>query len=266
MRARSARILLFALLAVALIAACGGGSGSGRSAARNEGIWVGANSNGMSGAMVILAQGELWSLVTRSFDAANVAAVVPARSYYGSIGFRSQQPLRLQAADDNATFAGTGNYLSYDDGADFRGLGAVSGTIASENAVSVRLADGSTFSGKFQRMQDTSVSVASFAGTYVGRVHVGSDIPATFPATLTVTQEGVIRQDAGNCTFSGRIHPLAAGRQVHDAEIVPVGICLDPQRSQGVAVLDTEVSPPRLYILSTHDSKVGGYAYVGIRQ
>jgi hypothetical protein len=234
--------------------------------AHHEGFWVGTNSNGMSGAMVILAHGELWSLVTRSFDATSVATVVPARSYYGSIGFETEHAIRVQPVSRDTAFAGTGNYLTYDDGSDFRGLGAVSGTIAGDRAVTARVADGSTFTGQFRTTYDSPVSIASFTGTYLGRAHVGSDIPGTFPATLIIREDGVIRHDAGNCTFGGRVQPLTPARQVHNAEIMPVGICVNPQRSQGVAVLDTAVSPPRLYILTTYDGKMGGYAYVGIRQ
>jgi hypothetical protein len=265
MLARIRRLWVTALLS-ALVAGCGGGGDDAGTQARKEGFWVGTHSNGMSGAMVILAHGELWSIVTRPFDASNVSAVTPARSYYGSIGFATPQPaVGVPAATVDTTFSGTGNYLSYDDGTDFRGTGAVSGTIAANGAVTARLADGNTFSGPLRTSYGTPVDVATFAGSYAGRVHAG-EVPGTFPGVLTVSSDGVIRHDAGNCTFGGRIQPLTPGRQVHNAEITPVGICNGAGRSQGVAVLDTAVSPPRLYITTTYATTVGGYSFVGIRQ
>lgn len=259
MPARIPRSLLAAITA-AVLAGCGGSSGDGGGAeARKEGFWVGANSNGMAGAMVILAHGEVWSLLTRAFDPASTQVAVPGRSYYGSVGFTPESAVR------QTRFSGTGNYLTYNDGTDFRGIGAVTGTITAESTVAAQLPDGNTFSGDFRADYDTPVTVASFAGIYAGRAYLG-DFPAEFPATLTIGADGVVRQDAGNCTYGGRIQPLTPGRKVHNAEIVPVGICVFFQRSQGVAVLDTGVSPPRLYVMTTYDSKVGGYNFTGVRQ
>lgn len=240
------------LILLSGLAACGGGS----EADSAEGFWAGSLASGKTGALVALADGQLWALVTDGFDASTPdVQVVAGRTYVASVSGGSRE------------FSGEGNYLTYDDNSVLRGTGTASGTIGASEALDAQLPDGSHFAGTFRPTFTEAVPLPALAGTYRGRImEANAAGQAIFPGTLTVGSDGSVRHTSGQCETTGLLEPLSRPLQVVAAQIERTGLCpLGQSRRSGVAVLDTAVDPARIYIMADNADHIGGFYFVGVR-
>lgn len=184
----------------AMLAACGGGSDDSAAppapAATAEGFWAGRASTGTDVALAILENGDTWG-------------------YYASGGYL------VGALAGSTSFSG--NQLS-GSGKDFNLLyrtvtpGSYTGTFSAKDSVSIKLSDGSTFTGSYDARYDQPASLAALAGSYSGQGVTGTTAPQS--ASITITASGAVSMPAvSGCSASGTATPRTSGKNIFDITI-----------------------------------------------
>lgn len=193
------QIRVFATVtAASLLAACGGGSGSGSNTSA-EGFWSGISSNGYNVQMVVLENGETWGLYT--------AGTILYGALYGNT-------------------ATTGNSVR-GSGSDFNLLtrtvtpGTYSGTVQEKSTISIT-AGSTSFSGTYGTTYDQPASLSAVAGVYSGRSLTGTTAAQTITATISANGTLSIPATLG-CATSGTVTPRPTGKNIFNLSVTFTG-------------------------------------------
>lgn len=211
-----------------------------------EGFWVGKSSTGYDVGMAVLEDGETWGL----YSSGNII--------YGA--------LVGNTATSGNGLSGTGT--DYNVPARTTTQGSYSGTVISKSSIAVTTSSGSNFNGTYRSIYDQSTSLTSLAGSYPGYGVSGSSTTQYLP--VTISPSGIVSagSQALGCIASGSVTPRASGKNIYDLSVTFTGVnCAlgNGTTTTGVAVLDTAVTPSRLYAMALKNDKSDGFIWTGTR-
>lgn len=211
-----------------------------------EGFWVGTSSAGFDAGVAVLENGETWGIYS-----------------YGSTIYGA---LLGSTTSSGNSLNGAGS--DYNIPARTVTQGTYSGTVTPKTSIAITSSGGGTFNGTYRSLYDQSPSLASLAGTYSGYGVSGTS--TTQYTTVTVSPAGVVSSglQALGCTASGSVAPRASGKNVYNLSVTFAGInCAlgDGTTTTGIAILDTTVTPGRLYAVALKPDKTDGFVWSGTR-
>lgn len=211
-----------------------------------EGFWVGTSSTGYDIGLAILENGETWGL----YSSGNVI--------YGA--------LVGNTATSGNSLSGTGT--DYNIPARTATQGSYSGTVTSKSSIAVTTSSGSGFNGTYRSLYDQSPSLTSLAGTYLGYGVSGSSTTQYLP--VTISSSGIVSagSQALGCIAAGSVTPRASGKNIYNLSVTFTGVnCAlgNGTSTTGIAVLDTSVTPSRLYAMALKSDKSDGFIWTGTR-
>lgn len=201
------------LLALPILAACGGGGDDGPcrkfengafvpcTPAPNpspkvpEGIWGGASSNGFAVSTLVLENGHYLSIYSSGGAVRGLVEGILTAS-----GGKFTDP----AAVD---FTGAVSPVA----------ASVSGTFTEKQSMSGTVQVGGqtiSFNGNFNSLYDTPVTLADAQGTWTGGLAGSSN-----PVTVTVSANGTFTGTDGVCNFNGTVTPRSTGKHVLDGTV-----------------------------------------------
>ncbi|MGB7422117.1 MAG: hypothetical protein WA917_09610 [Comamonas sp.] len=142
--------------------------------------------------------------------------------------------------------------------------GSYSGTFSAKDHVSVKLSNGTTFTGNYRPFYDQPASLTELAGTFSGQVATGS---GSGYGLITISSSGAISipEDRG-CKSSGTVKPRASGKNVFDLSVTFSGsTCVlgNGTTVRGIAVYDNVGRS--LLGLALNGAKSDGFIYFGTK-
>lgn len=234
---------LFSLFIGGVLTACGGGGGTDAVVNTAEGYWSGPTSNGSNVSLAILENGDAWGIYSSG------------STIYGA--------LNGTASGNGTVFSASGKNFDFTAGT--VGAGSFTGTVAQKSAINATANIGSTVSLTYQADYDKPASLANLAGSYAGSGRTGLH---TFTGNLTINASGSFTAADGGCTTSGSLAPRASGKNIFNFSATFVGVCVLPSNTtvNGVAYLDTTVTPNRVLVLGLNSDKSDGVVILGTKQ
>ena len=226
-----------------LLAACGGGSNNDTPTptAIAEGFWTGQASTGTSVLLAVLENGETWGAYTSGDYIVGALA--------GNTTTSGLHDLQGSGKDFNlvAMTVTPGTY---------------SGTFSAKDHVSVKLSNGTTFTGSYSPLYDQPASLTQLAGTFYGQAATGA---GTGYGSITISPSGVIAipEDRG-CRSSGTAKPRTSGKNIFDLSVTFSGsTCVlgDGTTVRGIALYDS--ANQSLLGLALNGAKSDGFIYFG---
>lgn len=222
-----------------------------------EGFWVGTTPAGEAGALVIAPDGTLRGYLTAPSSSLSSA---------GSADVSLEAPVVFSGGE----FSGTGTVVHIRPEQVRRNHEVVRGQVAADGSLTATFPDGTAFSADYRPRYGQVAALEAYAGVYRGRI-LDDHSDASYEGTLTLSRQGVLTHLRGFCTVSGRVQQLSPARGALRVELTHsmterCGVGTEPR--SGVVVLDTAVSPARLYVITTKPGTgVGeGFRFVGERQ
>jgi hypothetical protein len=236
----------FALLPIVLLlAACGGGGGSSSNVtnADPQGYWIGPASTGYTVNAVVLDTGETWGVYSSG------------SLIYGALYGHTS------VSGSNVTITGTDfNFLS-----NTSAPGTLVGTVTPRSSMSLS-GTGITLPLTYQTTYDTAASSTTATGTwsFTGR----SGLYFLTPGTFTVDNTGHFTLNQTNCITTGSIIPRTGGKNVYNVSLASsgVGCAVGYNNLNGVAYIDTTVTPNKFISLALTTSQNDGLIVLGTKQ
>jgi hypothetical protein len=203
-----------ALLALPVLAACGGGGSSDQTCSSDlyslnqsctpnpthtipEGIWYGATTTNLAAQTVVMETGQYFSLYTNNGD--------------GSLSFMIEGTL---TATNNAFSDASGVALTTSNAvvaAAMTGTFTPKSTLTSDTNIStVGTATSLSYSGTYNSAYDTPLGIADVEGAWKN--------PTTAANTVTF-QNGVATGTQNGCAFTGTFKPRATGKHLLDGTL-----------------------------------------------
>jgi hypothetical protein len=264
MTRRTLRLAAASLLV--LLAACGGGGGGdagGTPIARPtaEGFWVGTNARGAAGALAILPGGALHGFFTDPFG----DLLLPGESHVAMSG---------TMAFAGSAFTGPVQVVTIRPEHLMRLSNDARAEVQPDDSITLAYPDSpdrSSFQGIYRSNYGQPASVEAYAGVYTGRILDEGNNDTSYAGTLTLSRHGVLTHLRGFCTVSGTVRPLGTPRGALAVELAHSDTqrcAVDTEPRTGVVVLDTAVTPPRLYVMTSKPGTgtVQGFRFVGVRE
>lgn len=225
------RLNLIAQTMCCALALCGCGGATNNPPNTAEGFWVGTTSTGDSAALMVLEDGQ-------SFGMASANNVIN-EGLYGSIVGKGSAVSGGSGKDFNFT-AHTVSSITY------------TGTVSAKSAISASTSSNVTVSGAYRSRYDQLAAPSVIAGTYSG-FGVAGVADSTQPIPVTIDASGAITVTGPTCAGTGAALPRPNGKNVFNIRITFTGASCplgDGATTIGVVVLDQDVTPARIYIMS----------------
>lgn len=201
------------VLALPILAACGGGDGDGPcrklengsfvpctpapdpSPKVPEGIWGGASSNGLAVSTLVLENGRYFSIYSSGGAVRGLVEGILTAS-----GGKFTDPAAVN-------FSGAVSPMAASVSGSFTERQSMSGTVQ-VNGQTV------SFNGNYNSLYDTPVTLADAQGTWTGDLAGSSN-----PVTVIVGTNGAFTGTDGVCSFSGTVAPRSSGKHVLDGTV-----------------------------------------------
>jgi hypothetical protein len=235
---------------VLALGGCGGATSNPTNTA--EGFWVGTASTGAgdTAALVDLQVGQFFAMVT------NPAGNVIKEGLFGSL-------------------VGTDSTLSGGSGKDFNFTNSTTssitstGTVSAKSTITATTSTGVTVTGAYRSSYDQVPDMSTIARTYSGFGVAGVGGP-TEPITVYIGADGTTTvTGATNCAGTGTTipKPNANGKNVFTITITfatGTGCRLgDGATTYGIVILDQNVTPARVYIMSVINDSSNAFYWTG---
>jgi hypothetical protein len=245
------------MLWILVLAACGGGTGSGGTAssppatavATAEGLWSGGTSSSSTVTAIVLDNDTYWILYSVPHVSALMAGFVQGTATSLNGSFSSSDAIDFNVA----------------------GQGINSATVSATYAVKQSfngsvtypsLSQTSTFTSSYTADYDQVPSRSAISGTYTGIASVLGNNELT---TIAISSQGVVvGTGTGGCTFLGTAVPRSRGN-IYDLSVVfGGGACSNGTSAvTGIGYLDSGAK--RLYVAALSKSRNDGLIFVGIK-
>ncbi|MFX1803089.1 hypothetical protein PWR66_05430 [Paraburkholderia sp. A1RO-5] len=239
MKAKSA----FCAVAMAFLAACGGGGSGGPITVTNadpQGIWQGTSNSGQAVSTLVLETGQYF-------------AVYSTNNVVGGMV--------------EGTLSVSGNSITDNSASDFvvggPGLAAiVTGTVTTKQLLSATVKESAktvTFNGAYDAAYDSSPSLSQAVGTWTGSSAGSPDI-----TSITVAADSTFTGTSGSCTFSGSVKPRATGKNVLDGTVTfKSSACA---LGNGTSIeFESFFSGSQMIAAGVDSSRMGGFVFVGTK-
>jgi len=242
----------FAVLSLALLAACGGGGdgsggGDSGSAGAAAGLWNGSTTTGRAVTGIVLGDGTYYVFYSEAGFPNTIAGAVQGSGSGGSSSFTS-----TNARDFNLEGLGVSS----------AGVTATATAKQSFNG-NILYTGGTvtTFSSTYNVAYETKPTLAALAGTYTGSVALSA---GTLAAVVTVAANGTLSSTASGCTIGGSATPRSDGN-AYDVTISfgPAPCFFANQSFNGLAYLDA--ASKRLYAAAPNGTRSDGVLFVGTK-
>lgn len=234
--------IALSIITTSVLVACGGGSSS-PTPASVEGFWNGTTSNGYSGSIVVLENGETWGYYALG------------NTLYGAL---------YGATTTN------GNSLS-GSGADFNlatrvvTQGTYSGTFREQSTISLATSLGSTFTGVYGTTYATPASLTNLAGVFSGQALTGRTAPQAVSVTITTTGQLTIPSSLG-CSTAGTVVPRASGKNIFDLNVTFTGsTCALGNGGTAKGILYYDSATKQVLAMGMNTAKTDGFIALGVK-
>jgi hypothetical protein len=246
--------ILTTVAIAALLTACGGGGGGSSVANANaEGAWSGTDSSGSSFNLLVLENGDLYSLY-----GTNIAGSFVPQGFDKGTSSISGNALTASITeyDRSGTFTGTVNATVVTNT-------SIKGSATSSTGNTTVTLSATPLSASYSSYNYNTAPVSSNVfGNWTGTILDGS------AATISISTAGGITGSNGGCTFTGTATPRSSGKNVFDMTLTfgPSPCAYPGQKVSGNA-LDYVLSNGKRQLLAAMQdtTKARGYVFVAQR-
>jgi hypothetical protein len=246
-------ILTTATMAALLTACGGGGGGSSVANANAEGTWSGTDSSGSSFNLLVLENGDFYSLY-----GTNAAGNFLVQGFDKGTSSMSGNALNASITeyDRTGTFTGTVNATVVTNT-------SIKGSATSSTGNTTVTLSATPLSASYSSYNYNTAPVNSDVfGNWTGTILDGST------ATISISTAGGITGSNGGCTFTGTATPRSSGKNVFDMNLTfGLSPCAYPgQKVSGIA-LDYVLSNGKRQLLAAMQdtTKARGYLFFAQR-
>jgi hypothetical protein len=228
-----------------VLAGCGGGesSSSGTTNADPQGSWTGTTPSGTAAKLVILENGESWSLETTGEEVTG--------AYYG------QTTVSGDKVTGQTKPIGSSTSLNF------------TGTVAQKSTITLSVNGGASAVFSYDSAYDKPATSAALKGSWsVGAFSASTRIGTMAAKTVTINDAGAFTYNETNCAINLSMVPRATGKNIYNVSITFVGTgCLASDVPlSGIGSVNTNVTPNRFLALVLNSSKTDGIILGGVKQ